>query len=404
MVLERFGIYGWGSIEPILIPALTAKLPVLFMGTHGSAKTDGAVALIRILTGPNAKVQKYDVPNLQADELLGFPNPSDLAAGRPMTYIPTPISVWDKTGIILDELNRAQYMTQNKIIELIREGSVMGMPTAVEYVIGAVNPPQTYGSMYMELALASRFIVVRVPDLADFDAPQLTAVLNSKITTYNSTAFLTLIQDVRDAVLDPKAIQQIQKLVIQVALYLQSVLAKAPGEPGYSVRSMKMLYKLIDTSEKLRLQSDDYALLVTDHTLLDLILSTIPEVWGITSKTVQRNIIVSELQQILSGFSIGAATIHSVNIDDLLAMDLAREDIMAWGTNVLQKAQRINSISTFERTVHSLRPKLKFLPQDVGNSILLALLERAAVLGLIPLNSPLTDEGLRALLQKVFGI
>ena len=88
MYLENEGIIGWEGIEPALLAAIATNKSVLFVGDHGINKTEGAAIIAKLVLGPGTHFQKYDVPLVNQDDLLGFPNPKALQDGR-MEFIPT---------------------------------------------------------------------------------------------------------------------------------------------------------------------------------------------------------------------------------------------------------------------------------------------------------------------------
>jgi hypothetical protein len=53
----------------------------------------------------------------------------------------------------------------------------MGLPTNLKLVFAAVNPPQTYQAGYMDLALASRFVAIQVPNLKAMKDAQVDQIL-----------------------------------------------------------------------------------------------------------------------------------------------------------------------------------------------------------------------------------
>jgi len=404
-MLEQFGIYGWGDIEPVVLAAMVAKQPVLFIGTHGAAKTEGAVVLIKALSGPDAQVQKYDVPNLQAEELLGYPNPRDLAEGKPMSYVPTPISIWGKKGIILDELNRATMMVQHKLVELVREKTVMGMPTGVEYVFAAVNPPESYGSLYMELALASRFICVQVPDLSIFTEGVLNSILETTISTKETDTFVGLVEKVRRSALPKKDTRELRSLVARIAKVVHTALSVTPTTPGYNVRSMKMLYDMLDASEKLRrVSTEDYAKMVTSTTLVDIVLSTIPEIWGITQKTTQKDTLVQKIKNIVADFKLGDTVSSAVDVEDLLDSGVPTTETLAWSEDIVSKIKETNNELKLRRVRNKVVSMLDVIPVSIRNSLLLALLHRMKVLKMFTLDYPLSEEGISQLIKEAFEL
>jgi MoxR-like ATPase len=392
-MLESLGIFGWEEAEPVVLAAMSCKYPVMLMGSHGAAKTDGAQALVKSVLGADADFQQYDVPTLQADDLLGYPNPADLAAGRPMRYVPTPVSVWNKKGILLDELNRASFMIQSKLIELVRTRTVMGMPTDVEYVFAAVNPPETYGSVYMDLAFAARFATVRVPDLGVLSDEHLGLILQQGLQRTNGD-LVGFIEKVSEAKLPQEDRDELRELVKKIAKALQSQLSTQPNAPGYSARSMVMLYNLLEASEKLRRLSVDYAQLMNEHTLPNLILSTVPEVWGLTQKSADKNILTTKINELLAGFRLGNAITSTTDIEDLLEMDLTNEDVLAWSVNVNTKIKEVRHVQKMKRVATLVLQKRSELPETIANSILRATLLHTKVLNMVSLDVPFTEEGM----------
>jgi len=403
-MLSTIGIYGWETIEPVILAAMASKHAVLLVGTHGAAKTDGAFALIKAVAGPQANVQKYDVPNLQAEELLGYPNPADLIAGQPMSYIPTPISIWGKQGILLDELNRAHFMTQSKVVELIRERSIMGMPTEVEYVFAAVNPPASYGALYMELALASRFVTVEVPDLTHFPETTLVEILNSEIKS-DTGSLQGIMETVREATISPEDKHSLQRFVAQIAKLLQKELTTTDTDPGYCVRSMRMLYDLLESSEKLQALSPEYAAMMEADTILDLVMSTVPEVWGVTQRIVDKNNLSAKVKVLINDFKLGSAVTSSSDIEDFLALDLTTEDTLAWGVSVCDKVNEISNSMKLTKVVKQVISKMEEVPEEVANAILISLLKRASSLDMLDLEKyRMTDEGILEMIKDVFNL
>ena len=120
-----------------------------------------------------SEFRHYEVPTLNFDDLVGFLNPKGLAKGT-LTFVATPLSIWKAEAALFDELNRANPFIQSKLHELIRTRRIMGLPTKLKIVFAAVNPPQTYQAGYMDLALASRFVAVQVPNLKAMKTPTST--------------------------------------------------------------------------------------------------------------------------------------------------------------------------------------------------------------------------------------
>ncbi|MDI6642277.1 MAG: MoxR family ATPase, partial [Elusimicrobiota bacterium] len=157
-ILNKLGIYGLDEIEDIIIAGLVTGDPVLLIGKHGSAKT---LLVRRIAQSLGYKFIAYDASKALFDDVVGFPNPQSLCEGT-VDYISTPISIWDKEFVLIDEISRATPSMQNKWLEIIRSRQLMGKPVPnLKYVFAAMNPPVSYvGSIALDVALAGRFAFI----------------------------------------------------------------------------------------------------------------------------------------------------------------------------------------------------------------------------------------------------
>jgi len=52
-------------------------------------------------------------------------------------YVASPVTVWDKEFILVDEINRCEPSMQSKWLTLIRSREIMGFPTQVKWVWAA---------------------------------------------------------------------------------------------------------------------------------------------------------------------------------------------------------------------------------------------------------------------------
>ena len=118
----------------------------------------------------------YEVPTLNFDDLVGFLNPKSLAKGS-LTLSQPRFRSGRPRPLLFDEINRANPFLQSKLHEFIRTRKVMGLPTKLKVVFSAVNPPETYQSGYMDLAIASRFVSVQVPNIGEMKGTDLDRIL-----------------------------------------------------------------------------------------------------------------------------------------------------------------------------------------------------------------------------------
>jgi len=108
-----------------------------------------------------------------------------------LEFIPTPFSIWEAEAALFDELNRANPFLQSKLHEVIRTRKEMGLPTKLKVVFSAVNPPETYQTGYMDLAIASRFVSVQVPNPGEMKPNQLDRILSKNRQTPQPSKYKT---------------------------------------------------------------------------------------------------------------------------------------------------------------------------------------------------------------------
>jgi len=105
MILEQLGLYGWKEQDENLAAAsLLTDDPLLLIGNHGCAKTHLAC---RIAEALGKRFLVYDAFKAMFEDVLGYPNVEKLKQGV-VEYVPSPVTVWDKELILIDELNCAK--------------------------------------------------------------------------------------------------------------------------------------------------------------------------------------------------------------------------------------------------------------------------------------------------------
>ena len=77
--------------------------------------------------------------------------------------MPSPVTVWDKELILIDELNRAIPELQSKWLEIIRSRKIMGFSTQVKWVWAAMNPMTYSATQALDEALIGRFALFIYP-------------------------------------------------------------------------------------------------------------------------------------------------------------------------------------------------------------------------------------------------
>jgi len=163
MILKSLGVYGWPERdENLLLASLLTGDPLLLIGKHGSAKTHAALKLGQAL---EEKFLAYDASKCMFEDVLGYPNVEKLKQGV-IEYVPSPVTIWDKRFVLIDELNRAAPELQSKWLEIIRSRRIMGFSTEVKWVWAAMNPMDYAGANTLDEALVGRFsFFVYPPDV-----------------------------------------------------------------------------------------------------------------------------------------------------------------------------------------------------------------------------------------------
>lgn len=176
-IFEQIGIYGYSKIENIVLSSLVTAEPLLLVGNHGTAKTMLCKKIAQIL---NMKFIAYDASKSLFEDIIGFPNPYKLKDNI-VEYVLTPLSIFDKEFVLIDELSRATYQMQNKWLEIIRSRQVMGLKIhSLKYIFGAMNPPEYVGARILDPSLSGRFAyIVRLPDFSELSDVDQTNIIKS---------------------------------------------------------------------------------------------------------------------------------------------------------------------------------------------------------------------------------
>jgi len=160
MILKQLGIFGWKEAdENLVLASLLTGDPLLLIGNHGCAKTHVANKVAQAL---GRKFLVYDASKAMFEDVLGYPNVEKLKQGV-VEYVPSPVTIWDKELVLIDELNRAVPELQSKWLEIIRSRKIMGFPTQVKWVWAAMNPMSYSATNALANALIGRFAFFLYP-------------------------------------------------------------------------------------------------------------------------------------------------------------------------------------------------------------------------------------------------
>lgn len=159
MILSNY-LYGWDSLEPIIMGTLSRGMNMLLLGSHGCGKTRFGHFISEALSnGKELTTIKYSMDKENLLSMVGIPSPEALKQGR-IEYCEHNRSIFRADVAIFDELTRASKENQNMVLEMLEERTVFGMPLKYKFVVATAND-QSYKAAYsLDAALLDRFVVV----------------------------------------------------------------------------------------------------------------------------------------------------------------------------------------------------------------------------------------------------
>ena len=325
MLFDELGIYGWDSVEPLVLAAIVADLPVLLIGDIGTNKTEGSKTIAQAVLGPASSFRHYEVPTLNFDDLVGFLNPKGLAKGV-LEFVPTPLSIWKAEAALFDELNRANPFIQSKLHELIRTRHIMGLPTNLKLVFAAVNPPQTYQAGYMDLALGEPVRRRPGPEPQGDERHPPRPDTREEWPPEESHPQEHAPRGQR-VVARPKDMQNAQNLAKKVARDL------AQTEIVFNPRQLTMMVRLLVGGLALRTVTDNPKFSDPDANTA-YVEAVIPEIQGIVRSKVNKEMVHGVIRTVVGGFSLGDPVMIARNLEELAAVEVT--DSLAWVTAMAQ--------------------------------------------------------------------
>lgn len=163
------------GIEKYILAGAILGEHICFVSPPGTAKTTLVRNFFKAMGIPEHEIIVYSTPNLNFEDLIGFPMPVTDSNGRQyLTYqamhsldsegnvdvSPLNTLIWGKRGVLLDELNRATPQIQNKLLNLVREKQCLGTPVkSLEFIWGAMNELNERGTKPLDNAFADRFML-----------------------------------------------------------------------------------------------------------------------------------------------------------------------------------------------------------------------------------------------------
>ena len=345
MLFDHINIHGWDNIEPLILSAVVSDHSVLFVGDIGSNKTEGSKVIAKALLGDNIKFRNYEVPTLNFDDLIGFVNPKNLANGT-LEFVPTPLSIWNADAALFDEINRANPFIQSKLHELIRTRTLMGLPTQLKLVFSAVNPPERYQSGYMDMALASRFVCVQVPNITAMKDAHIDQIISDNGHRPSPFNLKTIIQKARRCQFSKDEITRVHQMCKKIIQELSG------QEIIFNARQLKMMTKMIKAGLALRHASGMERFSEPD-TITTYITSVIPEIQGVVRSNANQGMVQGTIRSIVSGFTLGDPVTIAADIKELCEVNIT--DSLAWVSAMKQMAEQEEDPDTLKQAIHKLK-------------------------------------------------
>jgi len=345
MLFDHIGIHGWDDIEPMILSAIASDLSILFIGDIGSNKTEGSKVIARALLEPDIQFRNYEVPTLNFDDLVGFVNPKNLAKGS-QEFVPTPLSIWNADAALFDEINRANPFIQSKLHELIRTRTLMGLPTKLQMVFSAVNPPERYQSGYMDMALASRFVCIQVPNISDMREVQIDNILSNNGHKAHAYDLKAMLKQAKRCQFGGREISRVRRMCRKVVTDLSD------QEIIFNARQLKMMTRLVQAGLALAHASGMNRFSDPDA-LTACITSVIPEIHGIVRSNVDKDMVNGAVRSIVSGYTLGDPVTVAGSLKELCEVTI--KDSLAWVSAMKQMVDTEENPEALRQAIVKIR-------------------------------------------------
>jgi MoxR-like ATPase len=369
---DTLNVYGLDQHELAILAAMVIHQPVLFAGMHGSCKTELPARLAAAYFGVELLAQRfraYEAKNVDIVEALGYPDAHALRHarhGKEIGYVPSPISMLTRWVVLIDEILVASSTMQNRLLELIRARTLMGIPTEVRYIFGATNPPTAgnhnlYDVSPGSLQLIDRFLVINLPSLSVHTDEQRKLyrrmLQDSELRLAPGERPLRkLLRNARTRMAEFKSgdRERVENVVVELVATLTRVeggRAVKEGQPltTFSPRKAKVLTQFLLATEALRRTAPQVPYSLTN--VVTGVLGLVPEATLLCrTKLTTGDKLRVEIEEQLRGLHLQDPL--RAHRGDLLKLARAKvADDMAWSTEIISAASSVTDVETLARAV-----------------------------------------------------
>ena len=226
----------------------------------------------------------------------------------------------------------------------------------------AVNPPQTYQAGYMDLALASRFVAVQVPNLKGMKDTHLDRILG-KNGQPPKASLRALVREAQGTEARQKDKQNAQNLAKKVARDL------AQTDIVFNPRQLTMMVRLLLAGLALRTVTGNPQFSDPEANTA-YVEAVIPEIQGIVRSKVNKDMVHGVIRTVVGGFTLGDPVMIARDLEELAAVEVT--DSLAWVTAMSKRVGQEDDPKTLARVLAKVKDltRKEVIERELGDKLL----------------------------------
>jgi hypothetical protein len=176
-IFGEIQVYGWPQqLENLLLSTILTGDRALLISHPGAAKTLLPQKLAKVM---NVSFAPFDLNAVSFDDILGVLDIPKMQQGE-MAYMKAPGTIWGKSFVTYEEINRCKPAIQGKVLEHLRSGTIGGVDTGTRWCWANMNPVGHAGANKLTPAIVDRFSVyVWAPDALSMDTVDRSKIASS---------------------------------------------------------------------------------------------------------------------------------------------------------------------------------------------------------------------------------